>query len=851
MQEYIEKYGAELVTKQLEIEAKYKFLGQEAVRTSYEKAKAEPDGVMRTSLGQKVLGNQFEQIKQGMGVFVETCLNPHCGTKPAYTEIVARIDKLYGEAGRSELLDTLTLITFSACLNASLLRQSPISNICQTINGELLDEVQLQAYINMLPDKKDSIYRGIDKRVQALYRRAYASARMEHDGFVFRVWNKEQGMQLAASLIEVVLKVSNYFEKQTVDSILCVIPTQALLAGWQRNEDRLVERAYKLCPTVLPPRPWENYKDGGYYGELRNTCTLLRIRNQYDVYAKHYMQNLGQLELTNVRKAINAIQATPWRINKAVLGVLQELVKRGGGVAGIPNMAEPIPPSVLPADPTPEQVAAHKIKMIGFYRSETRRKSISLRVLSQLRMADEFKDFERIYFPCNMDFRGRVYPIPSFSFQGDDVAKSLILFADVPPCFTEESYKWFLVEGANLAGVDKVSYHDRCQWVLDNEQQILACANDPLGDLWWAQQDCPCQMLAYCFEYKRLKDWMATHGGSIKGFVTGINVAFDGTCSGLQHFSAMLRDPVGANAVNLMPADKPSDIYGIVAQKVNGQLEKDAKDGTPDEEVEDKQGNYRLKYGTRTLAQRWLQYGVNRKVTKRSVMTLAYGSKEYGFRDQIMEDTINQDINDKGEASVFYDCAGQASAYLAKLIWIAVSATVVKAVEGMKWLQTCAKAVTKNQQVVTWTTPMGLLVQQSYMSVESRVVQVRCAGKRLRIYSRHSTGTIDKHKQASGIAPNFIHSMDASHLQMVACRGTDMGIKHWAMIHDSFGAPVSQAHMLYDIIRDTFIEMYTKFDPLAMFKADMQLLTDKDIPTPPAKGTFDINNVKQSEYIFS
>ena len=146
---------------------------------------------------------------------------------------------------------------------------------------------------------------------------------------------------------------------------------------------------------------------------------------------------------------------------------------------------------------------------------------------------------------------------------------------------------------------------------------------------------------------------------------------------------------------------------------------------------------------------------------------------------------------------------------------------------------------------------MGLLVQQSYMSVESRVVQVRCAGKRLRIYSRHSTGTIDKHKQASGIAPNFIHSMDASHLQMVACRGTDLGIHHWAMIHDSFGAPVAQAHMLYDIIRDTFIEMYTNFDPLAMFKADMQLLTDKDIPTPPAKGTFDINNVKQSEYIFS
>lgn len=849
MQEYIEKYGAEMVTKQLEIEARYKFLGQEAVRTSYEKAKAEPDGVTRTTLGQKVLSNQFDQIRNGMSVFINVCLNPHCGTKPAYTEIVSRMVNLYGDR-RDDLLDSLTLITFSACLNASLLRQTPISNICGTINGELYDEVQLRAYVNELPEQKGSIYRGIDARVQSLYRRAYASARMEHDGFVFNGWKKEQGMQLAASLIEVVLKVSNYFEKQVIDGILCIIPTQSLLTGWQRNEDRLVERAYKLCPTILPPRPWKNYRDGGYYGELRNTSTLLRIRNQYDVYAKHYMENLGQLELKEVRRAINAIQATPWRINKEVLAVLQEVVKRGGNIAGIPNMAEPIPPSVLPPEPTPEQLAAHKIKMIGFYKSETRRKSISLRVLSQLRMAEEFKDYERIYFPCNMDFRGRVYPIPSFSFQGDDVAKSLILFADVPPCTTEESYKWFLVEGANLAGVDKVSYADRMQWVLDNEAEILSCAKDPLGNLWWAQQDCPCQMLAYCFEYARLKDWMAAHG-SIIGFVTGINVAFDGTCSGLQHFSAMLRDPVGANAVNLMPADKPSDIYGIVAEKVNVQLKQDAESGTMDEEITNADGKTKLKYGTRTLAQRWLTYGVNRKVTKRSVMTLAYGSKEYGFRDQILEDTINPDINDNGESSVFYDCAGQASAYLAKLIWVAVSATVVKAVEGMKWLQTCAKMVTKNKQVVTWTTPMGLLVQQSYMAVESRVVQVRCAGKRLRIYSRHATGAIDKHKQASGIAPNFIHSMDASHLQMVACRGSELGIKHWAMIHDSFGCPVAQAHILYDVIRDTFIEMYTNFDPLAMFREDMQLLTDKKIPAPPLKGNFDINNVKKSEYIFS
>ena len=83
-------------------------------------------------------------------------------------------------------------------------------------------------------------------------------------------------------------------------------------------------------------------------------------------------------------------------------------------------------------------------------------------------------------------------------------------------------------------------------------------------------------------------------------------------------------------------------------------------------------------------------------------MTLAYGSKEYGFRDQILVDTIQPDIDAKAEASIFADSKNQAARYLAKLVWDAVGTTVVKAVEGMKWLQDCAKAVTKDKQVVSW-----------------------------------------------------------------------------------------------------------------------------------------------------
>lgn len=209
-------------------------------------------------------------------------------------------------------------------------------------------------------------------------------------------------------------------------------------------------------------------------------------------------------------------------------------------------------------------------------------------------------------------------------------------------------------------------------------------------------------------------------------------------------------------------------------------------------------------------------------------------------------------MQEQKENSVFSDAnCWQASAYMAKLIWNAVRTTVVAAVEGMKWLQDCAKLVTKKGQVVTWTTPMGLPIQQSYMECESRQVRLRCAGKNIRLYSLNMTGNIDKRAQAQGVAPNFIHSMDASHLQLTVCNAVDAGIHHFAMIHDSYGAPVAQAKHMYKVVRESFIKMYTDHDVLESFRDDMKKLSDTKLPDFPARGILDLNEIIKSKYIFS
>lgn len=843
------KYG-ELFVRQMELEEHYKGLGAEAMKKAYQNAKEMEDGLTCTKLGQRFISLQYQAVYDGVKVFLETALAPHCGTKAAYTALIEEMNNVFS-ADREQLIHLLTFSTLSNLFNGTLTKITSHSILCQWIARELYNETRLQAFKNHLGDEQGFIDTGIDKRVGAAYRTYYVVKLMEHRNYTYTTWNKKDSLQFAASLIQVVLKACDYFEESVnSQNILEIVATQKLLDAWQVNEQAVINNSYKFCPTVIPPIPWQDVFTGGYYGALAGQHDLLRLRKGKDVYAKKYVKKLGQLELEGVRKAINAVQATPWKINKEVLAVLSELVKRGGGVAGIPQLNEVLPPHVLPEDHTDEQKLAFKKDMARWHRSEKRRKSIALRALSNIRIAEEFKDFERIYFPCNMDFRGRVYPIPPFNFQGDDVNKSLLLFADVPPCEDEASYDWFMVEGANLAGYDKASYEDRIAWIKEREAQILDVVKNPLGNLWWADMDSPCQFLAWCFEYGRLVEHIKEHG-SIKGFITGINVAFDGTCSGLQHFSAILRDPVGGKAVNLIPGEKPSDIYGIVAEKVNKVLAEDVMHGTLDETAENKRGEKFLKYGTRTLAEQWTAYGVTRKVTKRSVMTLAYGSKEYGFRDQLLDDIIKPDKDANGDASVFADSDFQAAGYLAKLIWDAVGTTVIAAVEGMKWLQACARKVTKNGQVVCWCTPMGLPVQQAYMKQKNVCVQVRCAGKRIRIYDNEDTGEIDSRSQASGIAPNFIHSMDAAHLQLTICNCVDAGLVHFAMIHDSYGTTVAQAQKMYQIVRESFIQMYTENDVFVNFKNDMQALTDEKLPELPNKGSLDINVVRDSKYIFS
>lgn len=721
---------------------------------------------------------------------------------------------------------------------------------------------------------KKHVEEQLNKRHGQVYKKAFMQV-VEADmigrgllgGEAWSSWDKETTMHVGIRLIEMLIESTGLVELQRHNAGNAGSDHEALQLA-QEYVDVLAKRAGALAgispmfqPCVVPPKPWVSITGGGYWANGRRPLALVRT------HSKKGLMRYEDVYMPEVYKAVNIAQNTAWKINKKVLAVVNEIVNwKNCPVADIPSLErQELPPKPDDIDTNEAALKEWKKAAAGIYRLDKARVSRRISLEFMLEQANKFASKKAIWFPYNMDWRGRVYAVPMFNPQGNDMTKGLLTLAKGKP-IGEEGFYWLKIHGANCAGVDKVPFPERIAFIEKHVDDILACAKDPINNTWWAEQDSQFCFLAFCFEYAGV----AHHGLS---YNCSLPLAFDGSCSGIQHFSAMLRDEVGGRAVNLLPSETVQDIYGIVAQKVNEILKQDAINGTPNEmiTVTDKDTgeiSEKLKLGTSTLAQQWLAYGVTRSVTKRSVMTLAYGSKEFGFRQQVLDDTIQPAI-DSGKGLMFTQ-PNQAAGYMAKLIWDAVSVTVVAAVEAMNWLKSAAKLlaaevkdkktkeILRHRCAVHWTTPDGFPVWQEYRKpLQKRLDMIFLGQFRLQptINTLKDSG-IDAHKQESGIAPNFVHSQDGSHLRMTVVYAHEKyGIESFALIHDSFGTIPADAGKLFKAVRETMVITYENNDVLADFYdqfADQLHETQLDkMPPLPKKGNLNLQDILKSDFAFA
>lgn len=593
-------------------------------------------------------------------------------------------------------------------------------------------------------------------------------------------------------------------------------------------------------PMLVPPRDWHTEVTaagnpvivGGYLTGAIRRARMVQSR------LPGALKRLANGNMEQVYAAINAVQRTAWRINKPLLAVMAEARAGGPGLESLfveadrplPPRPASVPEGVDAESLSPEQREAlltWKRTAAEVYTSNGRLASKRRAVAQKLWCAGKFSDESAIYFPHYLDFRGRMYPFSSYlNPQSSDSGRAMLEFAEGKP-LGERGLYWLKVHVANLFGVDKVSFDERVKWVNDHLDVLVDSAMSPLdGQMFWTTADhgntrwCA---LAACMELA---------GALVQGndYVSHLPIAMDGSCSGLQHYSAMLRDPVGGAAVNLVPASKPGDIYTEVAKRAQAIVD----------------------LSTDAQATPWKNGKVVRAVVKQPTMTLCYSATVFGMQGQ-----IEKAVNGLGgpaylgiePASLRNECV-----YLAGHVWDAIGGTVVAARDAMEFMKEIAKLATEAGLPICWTAPSGFYVEQEYVKPIVKRVEVHYRGTRIDLRVADDGDKLDSQKQAAGIAPNFVHSLDSAHLMATVELGSENGLTSWACIHDSFAVHAADVDTLHACIRETFVEQYTP-DVLALFREEIVAQLPPElaakVPAVPTMGTLDLEAVRDATYFFA
>ena len=731
--------------------------------------------------------------------------------------------------------ETIAFLFMKAFYNqVPKLKGKPVKRVtlCIKLADLIHDEWRVQHFGNNETRKNllKKLFKDFDKRQYPRYWRLKTIKNYFHAEMLeWQGWTTKEKLHVGYALMILFRDSTGLIE--TDNSSAYVTLREEFVQHMEETAQNRIQDFMLYLPMVVRPRPWkEEYLFRGGYLSSRyvRPYPIVKGARRRDV------ERLTSMDWSEILPAINALQETAWRVNGEMVDLLDwAMMERGGGFAGLPLAGpEPMPPE--PEGYRFDETIKRKHNHACFLIHDKNRRAISgrLAVLFTLSLAKKFKSFPAIYFPHNLDTRGRAYPLPAFlNPQGADWCKALLEFSRGIAIETDEQAAWLAIAGANAYGNDKVALQERVDWVQDNEEMIFSIATDPYTDLRWTEASEPFQFVRFCKEWKAFWDYGM-------GYVSHMVVPVDATCSGLQHYAAMLRDEVGGRSVNLVPGLPRQDIYQDVANVVVEALFCDGSD----------------------MARDWIKFGIDRKITKRQVMVVPYA----GTFSSCMEYT-REAVNEKLATGIVcpWDTSDNADhtariVFLSKLIWTAIEEVVVKGKEAMKWLSDCARAWTKvknenagsaHDKRMSWLTPDGFEVIHFRPALKKQRVETALDG-RLLMTIYEDTVRLDSKDMALAVAPNFVHALDACHLRMSILKGLDNGITDFGMVHDSFGVHAARMpRFLRDCVKPAFIQMYQE-DVLGYLYSRM-LWLKVEVSPPPGMGNLKLEGVLESEFFFS
>lgn len=719
----------------------------------------------------------------------------------------------------------------AACNSASGARGSALviptfKSIGEAVEAECI--IQSLQEFNPIYLKRTNEYLQNARTKSVHHRMRTYRAAGENVGLPRVAWTAEEHLGVGRLVCEAVFETGLFqwvdkpmhgSQKQFTKELCPTEPLQDVLHDAVTYAKALVKRP----PMLVPPAPWTTEDAGGYLTEwmrqraprVHTSATFIKGKETSPEDTQWFLDAIKNAK--GVRDAVNAAQAVPYRVNSAVANLLRRAIQEGA-VMGLPRRsAAPAPefPFVegwdkAQASPAElELFADWKCRMRAHYTSEELRKG---KLFAAGFAAQELLKFaeEVLYFPAFVDWRGRVYFSPDLNPQSQDFVKAGLEFAEGKRLGNRGLF-WLKVHVATCAGFDKHDFVLRAQWTDDNMEFLKQYVQDPLNTPAPDMDQC---WVLYAAARALLQAYQLHDP---REYVCHIPCAMDATCSGLQHWSAILRDSEGGKFTNLLDSggDKKQDIYGEVARKAPETLA--------------------MRSEPKVLRQYWDTLGIPRSMAKRPTMTYVYGAKLIGAADYVFAELSANDVapivDQDGE--ILYGLQKIAIAG-AKALREAVASTVPSAERGMQYLQRLVKA---NDKPLKWIAPTGMPIHMLYLERNDKRLSVYSMGVTAVVY-RPFNGVYDKMRAADAISPNFIHSYDAAHMHMVLAECRNQIIP----IHDSFATHMCDVDNMHKVIRSTFLRMYLDSDPLSTIQAE-------NYPeAPPEVGDLKIHDVLDSRF---
>jgi len=668
---------------------------------------------------------------------------------------------------------------------------SKVVNVVQAIGSALEAESQMRYYESSAPGLFETLKKNYWHQAKGTeYKRKSMQTLMsKHEIDQWKAWNRIEKIKVGTWFLDCLLASSGWFERNVFmhrnKKQQFLVPTEKFL----KNKEEIIRLAELFSPLAWPmliePRDWSPMHEGGYYlNDLTRCHDMVRRGVPLCVQGEKTYQFLNQ------------IQKVKYRLNPFIVEIAKVLEEREIEVGKFrPVMNHPDPPKPPNMEDEDARRAWRKDKAIARNKNANEWRT-SCRTRMTMNCVREFEDKE-YYIPWSFDYRGRAYPIPSFlTPQDTDFGKSLINFAE-EAAITEDGVKWLAFQVATTYGLDKATLGDRLEWVTkaENIQLITRVARDPIANIGdWEGADEPFQFLAACEEYYAvvLAKTRTT---------TGLPVATDATCSGLQILAGLARDKSTACLVNVVPSDKPQDAYQVIADQSRSQI-------------------------PQRLRPHW-----DRKKTKRCVMTIPYNAKPFSNRQYIRDafDDIDIDL-DKDELT-----------QIVQAVRDAMELVVPGPMKVMRWIETeVSKAIKKGAQELTWVTPSGFRVTQRLMKMTHKIVELKLLGRcRVKVLDGEKGVDLRHHKNAT--APNLIHSLDASLLHLSATKFN----APISLIHDSVLCRATDMSHLSTLVRDTYMHLFAEHDFLKDFAQAIGAESE-----PPIIGNLEPEAVIDSTYFF-